>query len=35
MARLIGDGMYYVIVDVVVEPAYQKRKRIILSAVWV
>lgn len=25
MARLIGDGMYYVIVDVVVDPVYQKK----------
>ncbi len=25
MGRLIGDGMYYVIVDIVVQPAYQKR----------
>lgn len=24
MGRLIGDGMYYMIVDVVVQPAYQK-----------
>ena len=24
MGRLIGDGMYYIIVDVVVQPAYQK-----------
>ena len=24
MARLVGDGMYYVSVDLVVEPAYQK-----------
>lgn len=24
MGRLIGDGLYYVIVDVVVQPAYQK-----------
>ena len=25
MGRLIGDGMYYIIVDVVVHPAYQQR----------
>ncbi len=25
MGRLIGDGMYYVIVDLVVQPAYQKK----------
>ncbi len=25
MGRLVGDGMYYMIVDVVVEPGYQKR----------
>ena len=25
MGRLISDGMYYVIVDIVVQPAYQKR----------
>lgn len=25
MGRLIGDGMYYIIVDVVVQPSYQKR----------
>ena len=24
MGRLIGDGMYYIIADVVVQPAYQK-----------
>lgn len=24
MGRLIGDGMYYTIVDIVVQPAYQK-----------
>lgn len=24
MGRLIGDGMYYIIVDVVVQPSYQK-----------
>lgn len=25
MGRLIGDGMYYMIVDVVVQPDYQKQ----------
>lgn len=25
MGRLIGDGMYYMIVDIVVHPAYQKK----------
>lgn len=25
MGRLIGDGMYYMIADLVVQPAYQKR----------
>lgn len=25
MGRLIGDGMYYIIVDIVVQPAYQKK----------
>lgn len=25
MSRLVGDGMYFVIVDVVVEPAYQRQ----------
>ncbi len=25
MGRLIGDGMYFIIVDVVVEPAYQRK----------
>lgn len=25
MGRLIGDGMYYTIVDIVVQPAYQKK----------
>lgn len=24
MGRLIGDGMYYMIVDIVVQPAYQR-----------
>ncbi len=27
MARLVGDGMYYVIVDLVVEPVYQKKEK--------
>lgn len=26
MGRLIGDGMYYMIVDIVVHPAYQKKR---------
>lgn len=26
MGRLIGDGLYFMIVDVVVHPAFQKRK---------
>lgn len=25
MGRLVGDGMYYLIVDVIVEPRYQKK----------
>lgn len=25
MGRLVGDGMYYLIVDVIVEPMYQKK----------
>ena len=26
MGRLIGDGMYYMIVDIVVHPTYQKKE---------